>query len=815
MSIKIFGKGLGESVHPFNSDESVTQTVASSPLEGLKTERAIRDFLAPKSLPLSNNLRNAVQIPTGDIRKNFSIAPLDRPVQNLKLGPQLFSGRSAEAPFETFFHDLDLGAYPFYNFWTADELTNDRDDLGTRKLEDVPRFVKLVWKTAPDLPDPVERLMPKPVDVRPMKPVIFSKENAKPHVFNKKGVSFSPEHLQPAGFSQIKSILANGFLAPGVLETMVEMPIGNLSGQDHRNSTQIDPVENFDEDAFLTDPSMSGVSVHELKAQINQVANGIAGMSTPTPSTVSADLEKAKGELVDGKFVVTKALRSGGFMRVSSVHPSSPSISIKMRTAQSAANTGVDPVIEKADRISQPENTNQFQDSAQVKVKFINPSVTGLLDQKKINLMSAPHQLETLSALAPAMAQLEFLSRTDIYDKPRFYEPLSVPSPKMKPLEYIGYVIEKYQRQKSGVFKKVDEIDIPSRAVDTYIDTKVLYGEIYRYRLKCIIRWNRPHDQFVSGVDPTIESRFATHTAQLADHKTSFFSSEWNHSWAYATCVDDQPPTPPDELSVFPQSSRKRIMVTFKAPGDPQKDLFRLRLFRKQKDQDGKDTTGWVQVKDEKMNHVEFRPGNCVFFDYDIDYFEKAHQRYVYAAQTISRHGESSALSEQISARIRQDYSVKGEYGLEFVSSPGVKLDYYGSFSTIPNMISKTDIILQPAPTKIGKSPGTVEAVFSGRENTGNAMIQDAEYVCRIESLDTGEVRDIPFSSVVKNVNVRLDIAKFDFYGTKQTVDGKNSNELTKDALINQFNPPKQSAKGPALQSLFGNELNLANLTKL
>ncbi len=647
-----------------------------------------------------------------------------------------------------------------------------------------------------------------------MKPVLFSKQSTKPNVFNRKGVSFAPEHLQPAGFSQIKSILANGFLAPGVLETMVEMPLGNLAGQDYRNSSQIDPVENFDEDAFLTDPEMSGISVHELKAQINQVTNGIAGMSTPSPDATSADLEEMKRELVDGKFVTNKSLRPGGFMRVSSVHPSSPSISFKTRTAQPAREDFVDQVIEKADRISQPDNVNQLNDFAQVKVKFVNPSVTGLLDQKKINLMSAPHQLETMSALAPALAQLEFLSRTDIYDKPRFSEPLSIPSPKMKPLEYIGYVIEKYRRQKSGIFKKVEEIDIPSREVDTYIDTKIVYGEVYRYRIKCIVRWTRPWDQFVSGNDPTIESRFGTHTSQLADHKTSFFSSEWNHAWAYATCIDDQPPAPPDELNVFPQSSKKRVMVTFRIPGDPQRDLFKLRLFRKQKDQNGKDTTGWVQVRDQKMNTVEFGPGNCIFFDYDIDYFEIAKQRYVYAAQTISRHGESSPLSEQISARIRQDYVVKGEYPVEFVSSPGVRLDYYGSFSTVPNSISKTEIVLQPAPSRVGKPPGSVEAVFSGRENLGNVMIQDSEYVCRIESLDTGEVHDVPFSSVVTNVNVRLDVAKFDYLVSKETL-GKNSNEINKDSLVNQIAPQKNQAKGPALQTLFGEGINLANLTKL
>jgi len=461
MSIKIFGKGLGVFEHPFDVVDreriSVDETkkilvndTNRAQLGNLGTIQQIREVLLPQALPIFDTLHSTVAIPRADIRQNFDLIPIPRPVQKFKITPQVYSAESGPAPFETLFNDFEIEAFPFYNFWTPDELTNDRDERGNRKIEDIPRFIKVTWNSAPNLPDPEERVIPKPMDVRPIQPILFSHENIRPNVFTLKGISFTPEHLQPSGFTLIKGIIGNGYLAPGVLETIVEMPLHNTGIESHRTFANTDPIHHFDEDMFLTHPDMQGISVHELKSQINQLTNGIANMSTPTPPGVSTNLTGRKANLVDGKYMMSKAIEPGGFMQLTSIHPSSPSISLKSKTAKSDRKGPVDNVIELAKIISQPLSVSNMKSTAQVKVKFSDPSIGGLVDPSKINLMSLPHHVEMMSAIAPQLPQLEMLSRTNFKNLPRQINPPSLPSPKMKPLEYIGYIIEKYKRQTSG-----------------------------------------------------------------------------------------------------------------------------------------------------------------------------------------------------------------------------------------------------------------------------------------------------------------------------------------------------------------------------
>lgn len=791
MSIKIFGKGLGVFEHPFDVVDreriSVDETkkilvndTNRAQLGNLGTIQQIREVLLPAALPVFDTLYSTLPIPRGDIRQNFDMIPIPRPLQKFKITPQVYSAESSPAPFETLFHDFEIEAFPFYNFWTPDELTNDRDERGNRKIEDLPRFIKVTWNSAPNLPDPEERVIPKPMDVRPIFPILFSHENIRPLVFTLKGISFTPEHLQPSGFSLIKGVIGNGYLAPGVLETVVEMPLHNTGIESHRTFANTDPIHHFDEDMFLTHPDMEGISVHELKAQINQLTNGIANMSTPTPPGVSTNLAGRKANLVDGKYMMSKAIEPGGFMQLTSIHPSSPSISLKSKTAQADRKGPVDNVIELAKTISQPLSVSNMKSSAQVKVKFSDPSIGGLIDPSKINLMAQPHHVEMMSAIAPQLPQLEMLSRTNFKNLPRQINPPSLPSPKMKPLEYIGYIIEKYKRQTSGAFIKVEEIDVPIRDADFYIDTKVLYGEVYRYRIKTVVRWTRTKDHDIAGPDPTIETKFGSQTAAVSTHKSSYFTSEWGHEWAYGSCIDDQPPLPPDELTVRPESHKKRIVVTFRLPDNPQRDILKMRLYRKVQDENGRDISDWMQVQESNATNrgIDFAPSNVIYFDTSVDFSQKSHMKYIYAAMCISRHGEDSTLSEQLAARLNEDYFSRGEFPVEFHSCPGVRLDYFGAFSTSPHKITKTEVVVPPPPTRVGKIPGVAALIFSGRNTMGNTHMDEGSYTIRVQSLDTGEVRDIPLTTKFRQIQKRQEVSKSDYYVRSHTVSGKNSDDF-------------------------------------
>ena len=332
--IKLFGKGLGLLDHPFDISSPVK--ISSTGLPGRIISDTSSKTDSTKSSLNIDGLYSHVQVPNSDLRKNKDETTIARQIIDHGIKPQVFSAESGRAPFETLFHDFNLEAYPFYNFWAPDELTNENDVRGDRKLEDLPRFIKVIWNIAPDLKDPEEKAKPKTVDSRHINPVIFSRELERPVTHTTRGITFTPDHLQITGFSSIKSMIANGHMSPGVLETIVEMPLHNTGVESSRAHAGTDPINMVDEDAFLTDTGMNGISIHELQGQISQVTNGIASMNSIASDGVSSNMTQVKETLVDGKTMISKSIQRGGFAQISSIHPSSPTLSLQSRTATPA-----------------------------------------------------------------------------------------------------------------------------------------------------------------------------------------------------------------------------------------------------------------------------------------------------------------------------------------------------------------------------------------------------------------------------------------------------------------------------------------------
>lgn len=714
--IKLFGKGLGPS-HPLEVSRQVS--VSTTP-DGFSVSNSSDTLHNGESDELfSNNLPGPAQkIPSGvkSVQNpNFKVTP--------NIQPQVFSQESAPAPYETLFTDFQLEAYPFYNFWTRDERTNDSELRGNRKLEDLPRFIKVVWTPAPDLPGP-EKNKPRDKSARQIKTVKFAAEIEKPFAFTVKGISFSPNHLQPVNFSQARHSLVNGQIGPGVIESVVEIPFKNIE-------THSPKLHQIDEDAFLTSPVTKGIAIQELRAQVHQMTNGVLGSADLSNQKLSDDARQDKDLWFDGKFAVNRSTQNGGNIELQSVHPSSPALSLSGRTAQRADGDGFDHVLDIVSAVSQPETNVQKRDSAHTKVKFVQPTLGGILDQKKINTMSRPEHAENMMALAHVLPQLESLSQSGIGSLPRKGDITSFPSPMgLKPLEYVGYVLEKYKRNKSGAFEKVEEIEFPSREYSEYYDTKIVYGEVYRYRIRSILRWTRHSSVGPFGRDKMVITKNGSQTSALSQFKSSYFGSEWSERWAYASVIDTMPPPSPDELQVRPESAKRRIFVTFKLPDNQQRDIFQIRLFRKLQDVSGKDLTGWTTIQ-------QFGPKNGIYVDSDVDFFQRNGIRYVYSAQCVTYHGEYSAFSEQIGARLNEDHRVHGEYPVDFVSCAGVKSSHFGAFSVYPVRKLRSEIILQP------ETPSSqVEFVLQGRNTNGNSSLNDKTYWVRVESLDTGEYRD-------------------------------------------------------------------------
>jgi hypothetical protein len=656
--------------------------------------------------------------------------------------PELVSMESGPATFETIYHDFDIEVFPTYNFWVPDELNDDTQAVGDRKMEDIPRFNRIVWNSAPDL---AKQYAVKPATNKrdDTKPIQFGTELRRPTAVTTKGIKFTPQHLND--FALIKQSLANGHISPGTIHAVVDMP-SNTSGISHP-VVSTEPYAYLDEDTFLQHPDFAGISFEEMKANIHSLTNGVMYAGRVNNEAISAGKTDDKTNLFSGKFSIEKPPTQGGFMFIQGVHASSPPLGFKARTASSGESMAiaVDPILEHLQKIQAPEIQIPVDTSTQIRAKFIMPSIGGLLQPEKINTMQTPEHAENAVALAQFLPNLEVLHASGLQNHPRQIEiPGFASPPGLSHIEYVGYVLEKYERNSSGAFVLKETIDLPHIDLNTYIDSKIKYAQVYRYRIRAILRWTRPSYMGVMGPEPTLFSGHTSQTQALAPYRSSYFNGEWSKTWAYGIVMDTVAPSPPDEMTVRPDSARKQIVVNFKLPLNQQRDIYYMRLFRKLQDQNGSDLTGWMEIGS------KWGPENVLFYDTDVDFFQKNHIRYVYAAQTFTRHNEYSPLSDQLATRLNQDYNTYGEYGVDFVSQAGVKLELHGAFATYPFRRFYTETVV----------PNDAPFTFAGREANGNIALDNSQYYVRLESLDTGEIKTYPIQLVYNNQKTRVENQK-------------------------------------------------------
>lgn len=757
MSLKIFS-GLGVFTHPFDVEgQASSAIVEKSPFFGTSNARIVVDHVARPVLgnmnnpALINRIFPAIPSPVTLYNPPPALpAPLSaNPAQAAspafisvtpQVDPEVVSQESGQASFDTIYHEFDIDVYPTYNFWVADEQTNDTQDVGDRHLDDIPRFNRVVWNPAPDLATRYDMRPGPSAKQKVKKPIMFGTELQRPKSVISKGITFSPEHLN--NFQLVKQSLANGHISPGTVHAVVDL---------HHNTSGVTPsvismeaYNHLDEDTFLQHPDFHGISLEEIKSNIHSLTNGVLYAGKVNNQAMSSDRTADKTSLFSGKFSVEKPPMNGGMMFIQGVHASSPPLSFRARTATSLEATSIrrDPIMEHVEKIYAPAPSIPDDTSHQIRAKFITPSLGGLLQPEKVNTMQRPEHAETATALAQFLPNLEVMNAAGMQNQKRQIEIPSFPSPPDLPyLEYTGYVLEKYERNQNGTFVLKETIDLPHPDLSTYIDSKIRYSAVYRYRIRAILRWTRPSFMGVQGPEPAL---FAGHTSQtraFSFYRSSYFNGEWSKNWAYGIVLDTVPPNPPDELTVRPDSARKRIVVSFKLPINEQRDIYYMRLFRKLQDQDGNDLTGWTEVGS------HWGPENVLYFDTDVDFFQRNQKRYVYAAQTVTRHNEYSPLSDQLATRLNQDFITYGEHGVDFVSQAGVKLELHGAFATYPFKRAFTELVV----------PNDAHFTFTGRTATGNIALDGNRYFVRLESLDTGETKEYPIQLVYNNQTTRID----------------------------------------------------------
>jgi len=369
-------------------------------------------------------------------------------------------------------------------------------------------------------------------------------------------------------------------------------------------------------------------------------------------------------------------------------------------------------------------------------VTFTGGTALGILAATNVeNVTSRPH-LESVLELAAFSTEFGLVSTLDdVVDDHRVQEP-AVQSPEgLPPIEYIGYIIEK-QVLRGGIFSTVEEIEVPDPSVDFIVDVKVAYGSVYRYRIRTVLRWTHGSNVNLKGV--IVEDPFDTRTASrpLAPQTSHFVNSSWS-DYETVAVLDLSPPDPPDELIVRVNSARGVANISWRFPNNPQGDISHFHLYRRSMKAEIF-TSPWERL-------MSFPAANGRYADM-IKPSPDRSERYVYAMTSTTLHNESSKLSPQISCRINPAHMYEGEDGVRQVSQAGVDLQAHGALSVSPPRRESLKVL---AKRRVSLYPRTGLSKF---------VSQDVDIVLRLESLDTGQIRDI----LIDLNNLAVDAPKLD-----------------------------------------------------
>lgn len=619
---------------------------------------------------------------------------------------------SGFAPFETLFNEFNLQVTPTFNFWTEDELVNSNISLEKgQQLFDIPRYITLNWKASPLLKN----------ESSPNKQFKSSvKQNGNSVTIN--GAVFSVDHLSPEHFEDVvcKNLIDVSQIKPGIIASIVDLPI-------QKNKIK-DEIE-IDESSILEDGEFYGIPISDLVNNVSQLTQDYTTEEWMS-ARIASDTQKLKEKYFDKNTTIKFPVKETGFLRIESID--CPSLKIKISRSDTKQNNK-NIFLETIERVTKQtyEDKDEVFDSIPTKVNFIQTNLTSRSTNKSLS-----HHEEAKFILNSIVPNLNSANEAQILNNIRSLDVPSLPSPPgLTELEYVGYVIEKYEKI-SDIFKLVETIFIPRREFNQYVDTKVKYSTLYRYRMKGILRWTRKKDIDISGLtkkgqtnDLVINQTINSINGFADLYESSYFTSQWNEEWQYASVIDNVSPSWPDELNVKPNSARKFIEITMKFPDNSQKDIMTMVLLRKQN-------------KSDKFKPIATFNKNTRFLDYDVEYDKD----YIYTSLCYSKHDQYSDYSEQYLVKLNSDYATKGEHLVRMISCAGVCRDLIGSFTTNPPIRNASELI---APVSINKYLDEAQSNFSFsiRETESKGLKNGNTYCIKVESLDTGEKKDFYLST--------------------------------------------------------------------
>lgn len=291
-------------------------------------------------------------------------------------------------------------------------------------------------------------------------------------------------------------------------------------------------------------------------------------------------------------------------------------------------------------------------------------------------------------------------------------------------LTYTGYVIERQRLGSDGVFVNDRRFVIAGSDRGAFTDHGISYGVVYRYRISSIVKWVHSSELRVAGLSSDVAQQSnPTVNGQMT---LRYMRSSWS-PYVNVVVLDTDLPSPPKQLTVLHDRKMSGIRISWVLPENVQEDISYLSLYRRTM-LNGVFTSDWKRI----ASDIPMRNGLYL----DRDDIPAYPGQVVYAMTSTSIHGQVSDLSEQI---FYQSARGKGEGATGIVSFPGAPLKSYGNFSVMPVRFKDEDLVCENSIT------------VSPRVGPSSYMNIDADYVLRVQSIETGQFTDILLSLAYRN----------------------------------------------------------------
>jgi hypothetical protein len=281
--------------------------------------------------------------------------------------------------------------------------------------------------------------------------------------------------------------------------------------------------------------------------------------------------------------------------------------------------------------------------------------------------------------------------------------------------DYIGYVIEKFRITEDGIdFELIDVIAIPQVSTLEYIDTKISYGEVYRYRIKSVFRFVNNFDLPMFGdSDASLNQKQTKNYIdqnQVVNLKKTYYYDSESSKPSVVSATESTRPDSPSAVRGFPNTKNKTIFLTW-SQKNTNRDVSGFNVYRKEVSD-----KNYTKLNSELLNIRE---------NFYIDSDLKVDTDYVYSVESVDIHGNFSKLSVQLILKIKQVINfdqIITEEKQKIYKTEGFELN-----EASPEILSQLMIIKSSLKMNVNPLFRTADG--------------DSVFVVKVTSLDTGQVK--------------------------------------------------------------------------